>query len=206
MDRTILPPAPELVGIRQVASGWINKYELSFRLPDGSDYAYEATSRKGLEDFHRSMEARGAGKPTPPDAVCIVPRTEGGELLLIREFRYPLNSWCIAFPAGLVEEGEDLARAVDRELREETGYALATGGGEPALTSLPQPGFSSTGLTDEAVQVVFARVAKAEGARPERGELIEPFLLPVADIPAFLESNALPMGTRAQLILQLFCR
>ena len=50
-----------------------------------------------------------------------MPQTATGELLLIREFRYPLNSWCIAFPAGLMEPGEDLATCVDRELREETG-------------------------------------------------------------------------------------
>ena len=86
--------------------------------------------------------------------MCIVPQTATGELL-IREFRYPLNSWCIAFPAGLMEPGEDLATCVDRELREETGYALrAYDADAPALDPLPQAGYSSTGLTDETVHVV----------------------------------------------------
>ena len=204
MDSTTLPPAPKLTHVEQVSQGWINKYLLTFRLPDGTDYVYEAASRKGPEEFRRHMEARGAGAPTPPDAVCIVPRTADDKLLMIREFRYPLNSWCISFPAGLVEAHEDLEEAIDRELREETGYGLVRDG-QPAIRPLPQPGFSSTGLTDEAVAVVFARVEKAQDARPEHGELIEPFLLPIADVAAFVETNTLPMGTRAQLVLQLFC-
>lgn len=205
MDSTTLPPAPKLTAVEQVSDGWINKYLLTFRLSDGSDYTYEAASRRSLADFRCRMEERASGIPTPPDAVCIVPRTDEGELLLIREFRYPLNSWCISFPAGLVENGEDLEEAIDRELREETGYALVRDD-RPAVRQLPQPGFSSTGLTDEAVAVVFARVQKAQDARPEHGELIEPFLLRETDVAGFVESNTLPMGTRAQLILQLFCR
>lgn len=205
MDRTTLPPAPELTAVEQVSDGWINKYLLTFRLADGSSYTYEAASRRSLADFRRRMEERASGMPTPPDAVCIVPRTREGELLMIREFRYPLNSWCVSFPAGLVEDGEDPEEAIDRELREETGYALVRDG-HPAVRPLPQPGFSSTGLTDESVAVVFARVEKAQDARPEHGELIEPFLLPESDVANFVGSNTLPMGTRAQLILQLFCQ
>ena len=79
-----------------------------------------------LEAYRAELEGNAAGRACAADAVCIVPQTATGELLLIREFRYPLNSWCIAFPAGLMEPGEDLATCVDRELREETGYALRT--------------------------------------------------------------------------------
>ena len=105
-----------------------------------------------------------------------------------------------------MDPGEDLAAAVDRELREETGYALRADLGAAALDPLPQAGFSSTGLTDETVQVVFAQVERVADAQPEPNEFIEPFLLPIEDVRRFLDENATPIGTRAQLALELFAR
>lgn len=229
---------PQLKHIEQVSDGWIKKYILTYVLPDGSDYIYEAASRKGLEAYRAELarlearsntaiaaidegaddfgaaavaaaeQAAGTSGKRTADAVSIVPITRDGNLVLIREFRYPLNSWCIAFPAGLMEPGEDLATCVDRELREETGYALRAyaDADAPALDPLPQAGYSSTGLTDETVHVVFAQVEKVADAQPEPAEFIEPFLLPIADVPRFLAENETPIGTRAQLVLEAFAR
>ena len=194
---------PQLADIRQVSDGWIKKYVLSYTLPDGSAYEYESASRKSIDAYRAELEGNARGQRPAADAVCIVPQTADGKLLLIREFRYPLNSWCIAFPAGLMEPGEDVAACVDRELREETGSAL---GAAAALEALPQAGYSSTGLTDETVQVVFAQVEKVADAQPEPSEYIEPFLLPIQDVRRFLDENATPIGTRAQLILESFAR
>lgn len=195
---------PHLTNITLVSDGWIKKYVLTYTLPDGSLYEYESVSRKSLDAYRQELEGNAAGKSPSADAVCIVPQTDDGKLVLIREFRYPLNSWCIAFPAGLIEQGESLADCVDRELREETGYALRTDLGTSALEPLPQPGFSSTGLTDETVHVTFAHVSKVHDAQPEPGEFIEPFELNINDIPCFLSQNTTPIGTRAQLVLEAF--
>lgn len=197
---------PRLSDIHQVSDGWIKKYVLTYRMPNGSTYQYESASRKNLEAYRAELEGNAAGRPPSTDAVCIVPQTTDGKLLLIREFRYPLNSWCIAFPAGLKEPGEDLATSVDRELREETGYSLRADLGAAALDPLPQAGYSSTGLTDETVHVVFAQVEHVADAQPEPAELIEPFLLSIEDIPHFLATNTTPIGTRAQLVLEAFAR
>lgn len=197
---------PKLKDIRQVCDGWIKKYLLTYTMPDGSTYEYESASRKALEAYRHELEGNAAGKRPAADAVCIVGQTADGTLLLIREFRYPLNSWCIAFPAGLVEPGENLQSCVDRELREETGYALRTDVGAAALNPLPQTGFSSTGLTDESVQVVFAQIQRTGAAQPEPSELIEPFELAIDDVPRFLAENTTPIGTRAQLVLEAFAR
>ena len=109
---------PRLVGIRQVSDGWIKKYVLAYAMPDGSTYEYESASRKSIDAYRAELEGNARGEQPIADAVCIVPQTPDGNLLLIREFRYPLNSWCIAFPAGLKEPGESLAACVDSELRE----------------------------------------------------------------------------------------
>lgn len=197
-----LPPTPTLESIETVSTGWINKYHLHYTLPDGRPYTYEGVSRKGPERYGAALEALGSTGAPDPDAVCIVPLLPDGSVLLEREFRYPLNSWCVSLPAGLIDAGESLEEAVARELSEETGYRLRDDIA-PAVRPLPQPGFSSTGLTEENVQVVFAQVKAAGKARPDSAELIEPFTVARADLRAFLDANQLPIGTRCQLILEL---
>ena len=197
-----LPPTPALESVETVSTGWINKYHLHYTLPDGRPYTYEGVSRKGPERYEAALEALGSTGAPDPDAVCIVPLLPDGSVLLEREFRYPLNSWCVSLPAGLIDAGESLEEAVARELSEETGYRLRDDIA-PAVRPLPQPGFSSTGLTEENVQVVFAQVEAAGEARPDSAELIEPFTVARADLRAFLDANQLPIGTRCQLILEL---
>lgn len=197
-----LPPTPTLESIETVSTGWINKYHLHYTLPDGRPYTYEGVSRKGPERYEAALEALGSTGAPDPDAVCIVPLLPDGSVLLEREFRYPLNSWCVSLPAGLIDAGESLEEAVARELSEETGYRLRDDIA-PAVRPLPQPGFSSTGLTEENVQVVFAQVEAAGKARPDSAELIEPFTVARANLRAFLDANQLPIGTRCQLILEL---
>ena len=191
---------PKLREIEQLSDGWIKKYVLSYDMPDGSIHPYEVASRKSLEAFRALLEANGSGAPaTSPDAVCIVARTPRDTLVMIREFRYPLNSWCIAFPAGLVDAGEDPAACACRELQEETGYVADAS----SVRLLPQAGYSSTGMSDETVLVSFMDAEKAGAAHTEPNEMIEVFELPVGEIRAFLDANRLPIGTRAQLILEM---
>lgn len=192
---------PKLETIEQVADGWIKKYIVTYRMADGSEHPYEVASRKPLEQFKALLEAHGNNEqPKSADAVCICARTPQDTLVMIREFRYPLNSWCLALPAGLIDPGEDIVACAARELEEETGYALIPGA---PWRLLSQAGHSSTGMTDEAVQVIFVEAEKKFTPHTEQHELIEVFELPLAEIRSFLDANTLPIGTRAQLILEL---
>lgn len=53
--------------------------------------------------------------------VCVVPINENGEILMVRQFRYPFQTALLEIPAGKLEVGEDHREAGLRELREETG-------------------------------------------------------------------------------------
>jgi ADP-ribose pyrophosphatase len=86
------------------------------RLPDG-----------GIKDPYYVIER--------PDAAIIFPLTADSEVVLVRQYRPPLDMMELGLPAGLVEEGERPEEAARRELSEETGYA---GGEWEPLTSSAQ--------------------------------------------------------------------
>ena len=59
-----------------------------------------------------------------PPSVCMVPVTQDGMVLMVRQYRHPLGEAILEIPGGFVDPGEDPTRAARRELLEETGYAF----------------------------------------------------------------------------------
>jgi ADP-ribose diphosphatase len=60
------------------------------------------------------------------DVAIIVPFLNKETLVMIRQYRYPINKVLLEFPAGHVEDGEDPKMTASRELEEETGYKAET--------------------------------------------------------------------------------
>lgn len=57
-----------------------------------------------------------------PGAVVIIPILANGNVILERQFRYPLHQVFIELPAGKIDPGEEVLVTGQRELLEETGY------------------------------------------------------------------------------------
>jgi ADP-ribose pyrophosphatase len=114
--------------------------------------------------------------------VAIVPVTDDGNVLLIRQFRPPVNGYVIEFPAGLNDKGDTLLEAARRELREETGYV------SEEMTPLVE-GPMSSGASGEILTVFLARglLFKGIGERDET-EDIEVLSVPINELDARLET------------------
>ncbi len=194
---------PALRQVEQVSEGWLNKYELTYELPDHALVTYETVSRKKYNEYVRDLTSGSDNLPRV-DAVCVVGHTSDDCFLLIREFRFPLNKMCVAFPAGLKDPEESVTDCASRELLEETGYDFVrdeTGAPVYAYECV-QPGYSSLGMSDESIAIVFAEVECVSEPHTEATEFIEVVKLPRCDVVGFLCSNTDPMSIRVQLILE----
>ena len=58
-----------------------------------------------------------------PDWVNVIPITEDGQVVLIRQYRHGISASTWEVPGGVIDRGEEPLRAAARELQEETGYA-----------------------------------------------------------------------------------
>lgn len=61
-----------------------------------------------------------------PTTACAVALTEEGEVLMIKQYRYPLEETLLEIPGGFIDENESSEIAMKRELLEETGYEFSS--------------------------------------------------------------------------------
>ena len=113
-----------------------------------------------------------------PGAVCMVPVTEAGALLLVTQYRHAAGQRLLELPAGTLEDGEEPPAAVARELQEEVGQfpeAIASLGGfyvAPGYTTEYIHLFVCSALRpsrlegdeDEDIEVEVRTLAEALGA------------------------------------------
>ena len=93
-----------------------------------------------------------------PGSVAALPVTPDGGLILVRQYRYPVDDSVWELPAGRVDPGESPEEAIQRELREEIGQRAETL--EKIAFFYTTPGFC-----DETMHVF-----RATGLVPDRAE------------------------------------
>lgn len=103
---------------------------------------------------------------------AVVPVTDDGKVVLVRQWRQPLGDFTLELPSGGVDAGEEPETAARRELFEETGYRAE---GLEHLVSV----HTSTGRSTEVCHLFRCRAVRDErGPRPEQTEFIRIVELP----------------------------
>lgn len=106
-------------------------------------------------------------------AVALAALTDSGELLFVRQFRYPYGQTVLELPAGKLEAGEDPLEAGKRELLEETG--ASAGRYMPLGVYYPSPGYCT-----EVIHLFAAFGLTFTGASPDEDEFLEIERIPLA--------------------------
>jgi len=129
-------------------------------------------------------------------AVCILPLTDKGEVVLERQFRYPFHEVITEIPAGKLDSPlEDLREAALRELREETGIVP---------TELIDLGdyYGSPAILGERIRMFLARGLSFGTQKLDADEFLEVFTLPLDKAVEMVMTNEIPDGKTQLAILK----
>lgn len=144
-----------------------------------SELAYDGVFLKVHKDAVRLPDGKQSEREyiRHPGAVVVLPVFEDGRILLERQFRYPMHSVFIEFPAGKIDPGEDHLDCAKRELLEETGY---TASDWHYLATI----HNAIAYSDEHLEIYLARGLTAGQAQLDEGEFLETF---TATLPELLQ-------------------
>ena len=149
---------------------YLNYYELEAVHRDGTVSPYYMASRAKDVDHLKAVT-----RENKPDGVILygVYGETKDRVVLIRQYRYPLGDYVYEFPAGLVEEGEEMAAAGIREMYEETGLVFTP----VDAGCCSRPFFTTVGMTDESCGMVFGYCSgQPTSAHEEASEEIQVIL------------------------------
>ena len=142
---------PEILAQQTVAQSKLFSIEsLDLRFSNGVERTYERM------------------KPSGRNAVMMVPITEHGDSLLVREYAAGTERYELGFPKGLIDPGEQPNEAAVRELKEEIGF------GANKLTPLKEvilaPSYFSSKMTLFIAEELYPE--KLEGDEPEPLDIV----------------------------------
>ncbi len=170
---------------KQTDNRFLNMYGMDVSYRDGRAGHYYVASRR-----ESAGELKSVTHDNRPDGVIlyVVHGEKRDRVVLIRQYRYPIDGYVYEFPAGLVEPGENMMEAGIREMLEETGLQMT-----PVGTA--KPFFMSVGMTDESCGTVFGYCSGQPTNRDQDGtEDIQVILADRAECRRILkeENVALP--------------
>ncbi|MEM2351259.1 MAG: NUDIX hydrolase [Thermoproteota archaeon] len=115
-------------------------------------------SIKGLETIREVVKH--------PGAVAIIPVKDDGKIILVKQYRLPVDESLIEVPAGTLKEGEGEEECAKRELLEETGY-------EASLLKRIRSVYLAPGYSTEKITLFIARGLNKRSQKLELDEDIE---------------------------------
>lgn len=133
----------------------------------GSEMIYRGRVVTLRKDIAQLEDGREATREVieHPGGVCVVAVDENDNLLLVRQFRYPMGQALLELPAGKLEYGEDPFECGKRELEEETGCTAAVY--HPLGQLFPTPAYDC-----EVIHIYYAKELSKTNQHLDDGEFL----------------------------------
>ncbi len=182
---------------KQTDNPFLNMYHLTFTDRDGRDGNYYFCTRNSDDRIKvrtHSLDAEG---------ICIYAVTEEAvpRLVMIKEYRFPVDEELYTLPAGLIDPGETAAQAAVREMKEECGFTFRET--KRGAAFYRRPHFLVPGFSDEPGCTVFGTVTDLDNAAVnESTEWIRPMLCDKQEVRRILEEEK--MSVRAAFLCFMF--
>lgn len=120
-----------------------------------------------------------------PDWVNVIPVTEQGEVVLVRQFRFGTWSNTLEIPGGMLDPGEDALTAATRELEEETGFRPARV--SPLGVSHPNPAI----FVNQLHSFLAEGCVKVHAGKQDGSEDIQVVVVPRGDLRRLVREGAI---------------
>lgn len=182
---------------KQTDNEFLNLYDMEAVNTKGKDFHYYFASRN--DEDHIKIRT----KSMQPEGIVVYAVTAQIQprLVLIRQYRYPVDAYIYELPAGLIDAGETPGMAAAREMKEETGldFVEYTGGKE----FYRRPYFMGPGFTDETSAAVFGTVSgTVSNEFVEDSEEIQVILADKKEVERILSSERVSL--RGAYLMMLF--
>ena len=129
-------------------------------------------------------------------AVAIIPVTDSGEVIIERQFRYPVDEVITEIPAGKLDtKDEPRLDAAKRELREETGITA------DEWTDLGTF-YPTSAYSDEVITIYMARGLHYGERELDEGEFLNVEAVPLADLVNSVMAGEIPDGKTQAAVLK----
>lgn len=133
-------------------------------------------------------------------AVCVIPITDDGQVIVERQFRYPVNRVITEIPAGKLDsKTEDHLEAAKRELREETGYTAS----EWIDLGIYQPAMA---YCDETIWMYLAKGLKRGERDLDEDEFLDVCMVPLKSLYDDVLAGKITDGKTQIAIMKAYAR
>lgn len=180
---------------KQTDNLFLNMYHMAAKTKHGKAFEYYFASRNNLQDVvPLTQKKRIVGM-----AIFATMKDEDFEkVVLVRQYRYPVNDYIYELPAGLIEENETPEEAAIREMKEETGLDLEVY--TPKAVGATGEYYLAQGMSDESGVIVYGYASgRVSKVFQEESEDIQVVIADQEEVRRILKEEK--MSVRARLML-----
>jgi len=177
---------------------FLSLYEAEYENKAGNTKTWTVASRKDNDTLQKQFFEN---KEDATDGVIIAAyHKDEKKLVIIKQFRIPLNAYVYELVAGLIDKGEDAKSTIGRELKEETGLKIVDVIDHRGIDKI----YVSAGMTDESLAFVYCTCeGHISDEYLEEDECIEAMLVSQEEAKTLIQSNE-KFDVKCFLVLQSF--